>query len=133
MLCLWAYILEDEVVPVEVTEIEVGISTCLIWNNPRTLRVFSHVITTLFHHCDLVVAECPCTFTLEILIELITKSYVIVSCCDEVCRCCVSCKSNTAVVGNLSLACLTVLCVDENNTGRSLGTIDSTSRSILED
>ena len=95
--------------------------------------MLSNIITTLLHHLDLLIRECPRTVALEVLIELITESHMVVTACDEVCRSCVTYEADTAVVVDLSLTCATVLSVYENDTGRSLRTVDCTGRSILED
>ena len=133
MLSLRTCALEEEVIPVEVAEVYILICSCLIWNDPWALWIFCNVITTFFHHLNLIFCECPCTITLIVLIEFITESYIVVRRCDEVCRCCVCRKADTTIIRDRSLACASVLCVDENDTGRSLGTIDCAGRSILED
>ena len=133
MLCLRTCLLEDEIIPVEVTEVEICICSCLVRNHPWTVRMFGNVITTVFHHIDLLVAECPCSITLEILIELVTESHMIVTAGDEIRRSRVGNNADATVVVDLCLARSTVLCVDEHNTCRSLCSVDRTSRCILKD
>ena len=78
MLCLRTGALEDEVVPVEVAEVNIRVCSCLVRNHPWTLRILSNIVATVLHHLDLIICECPCAITLEVVVELVTEGNMIV-------------------------------------------------------
>ena len=79
MLRFRACLVQQVVVPVEVSEIEICICSGLVRNHPRTRRVLSLVVAALLQHLQLSVGISPCAIALGVVIELIGQSDIIIT------------------------------------------------------
>ena len=86
MLGFGAGAVEYEAVPVEVAQIHIGISACLIRNNPGTGRVFLHVVAAVVEHLHLFIGISPCPVSFESLVEIGGQGHIVVAAGHEIRR-----------------------------------------------
>ena len=124
--------LEEEVIPVEVAQIDIGIGSRYVRNYPRTLGVLCQVVAALVHHLYLLRSVGPRSLALQISVELVGQGDIVVCRGDVVGRCRVLGHADASVVADLSLAGLTAPGGDEHDSGGGLCTIDGAGGGILE-
>ena len=132
MLRFRACLVQQVVVPVEVSEIEICVCFGLVRNHPRARRVLSLVVAALLQHLQLSVGISPCAIALGVVIELIGQSDIIITGCDIVRGSGIVGNTETPVVGNLRLSVSAALGGNQDHAGRSLRTIDGTGGCVLE-
>ena len=79
MLRFRACLVQQVVVPVKVSKIEICICSGLVRNHPRTSRVLSLVVAALLQHLQLSVGISPCAIALGVVIELIGQSDIVIT------------------------------------------------------
>ncbi len=132
MLGLGTSAVEYESVPIEIAKIDIGISARLVRNDPRTGRIFRHIVTAILQHLHLLVGVCPRTITFQGLVKIVGQGHIVVTAGHEIGRRGIGGYAIAAVVGDLRIACATALGGNQDNTRGCLCTINGAGRSILQ-